>query len=331
MTFAELKDKGNEADADSVVSAFVVTAISSGSLKIGSSAVTATDWAVGSNDVIDASHRAFWTPAADTNGLLSAFAVLAKDNQGSTSATPVSVNVAVTAFNDAPAGAVNITGQATQGAKLTASNTLSDADGLGAISYTWKVGAQVLATGATYRLKASDVGTRITVTASYTDDDGTVESIKSVPTKLIGLVKTGTNKAETLTGTKGDDQLNGAGGNDTLNGGQGNDSLTGGAGNDTFRFDSVLSNNTDVIQDFNVTDDSIQLAQTIFSQLTVGVLKNANFKIGAAANDANDFIIYQSATGDLFYDADGNGAGAAIKIAVLGANMALTAADFIVS
>jgi len=48
------------------------------------------------------------------------------------------------------------------------------------------------------------------------------------------------------------------------------------------------------------------------------------------AADADDYLIYRSGTGALFYDADGNGAGAAVQIAVLGSGLALTVADFTV-
>ncbi|WP_279306465.1 glycoside hydrolase family 113 [Microvirga solisilvae] len=47
-----------------------------------------------------------------------------------------------------------------------------------------------------------------------------------------GVVKNGTEGADSLAGAAGPDTLNGAGGNDTLNGGDGADSLTGGAGDD---------------------------------------------------------------------------------------------------
>ena len=44
---------------------------------------------------------------------------------------------AVANVNDAPTGNVTITGTPTQNQILTASNNLADADGLGAINYTW--------------------------------------------------------------------------------------------------------------------------------------------------------------------------------------------------
>jgi Ca2+-binding RTX toxin-like protein len=71
----------------------------------------------------------------------------------------------------------------------------------------------------------------------------------------------------------------------------------------------------------------------VFTKLTtVGTLNAANFKIiGSAALDADDYILYDKTTGALSYDADGSGAGAAVRVAVLGTNLALTNADFIVT
>ncbi|MEX0744915.1 MAG: DUF4347 domain-containing protein, partial [Phycisphaeraceae bacterium] len=102
ITLAELKAQGNEADVDGTVDAFVVKAVSSGTLRIGATAGTATAWAVGSNDTIDAANNAYWTPASDANGALNAFTAVAKDNNGAESAAPVQAQVGVTPVNDAP-------------------------------------------------------------------------------------------------------------------------------------------------------------------------------------------------------------------------------------
>ena len=58
-------------------------------------------------------------------------------------------------------------------------------------------------------------------------------------------------------------------------------------------------------------------------------LNAANFKIGAPA-DNNDYILYNSTTGALSYDADGSGSGAATTFAMLGPGLALTSANFTV-
>lgn len=118
-----------------------------------------------------------------------------------------------------------------------------------------------------------------------------------------------------------------------LNGGLGNDTLTGGAGIDTFVFDSVLNatTNKDIITDFNVTDDTIRLDQTIFAKLTTLGTLSANFFRSSAtgvAADSNDYILYNTATGALLYDADGSGTGAGIQFATLTNKPSLTVADF---
>ena len=85
LTLAELKAQGNEADVDGTVDAFVVKSVTSGTLKIGTSAGTATAWAAGTNDTIDATNHAYWTPDLNANGTQNAFAVVAKDNSGAES------------------------------------------------------------------------------------------------------------------------------------------------------------------------------------------------------------------------------------------------------
>jgi Ca2+-binding RTX toxin-like protein len=54
--------------------------------------------------------------------------------------------------------------------------------------------------------------------------------------------------------------------------------------------------------------------------------------VGPSAAGANDFILYDTATGELFYDADGSGAGAAVKFAVLASDPdGLSALDFTIT
>jgi serralysin len=61
-----------------------------------------------------------------------------------------------------------------------------------------------------------------------------------------------------------------------------------------------------------------------------GGLAAERFVVGAAAQDASDNIIYNSATGAVLYDSDGNGAAAAIQFAEVDAGLALTHLDFLV-
>jgi Ca2+-binding RTX toxin-like protein len=143
---------------------------------------------------------------------------------------------------------------------------------------------------------------------------------------------------DTLIGGGGADSLNGGAGNDLLVGGTSNDVLYGGTGLDVFRFDSLLGTSTtpniDQITDFVVADDTIQLENSIFTKFgtTTGTINAAYFKSNSTglAADSNDYIIYETDTGKLFYDSNGNAAGGSIQIALLGTNLALTAADFVI-
>jgi len=137
--------------------------------------------------------------------------------------------------------------------------------------------------------------------------------------------------ANRLHGDGGADHLVGLEGNDVLIGGGGSDALRGGAGNDEFRFDTNLNaGNIDSILDYSVADDVIGLDDAVFAGLALGTLSAAAFRVGSAAGDADDRIIYNSATGALFFDADGNGAGAAVQFATLQAGLALTSSEFTV-
>lgn len=147
-----------------------------------------------------------------------------------------------------------------------------------------------------------------------------------------------------LDGGSGNDNLKGDGGKDTLIGGTGNDRLDGGAGNDNlkggtgldlFRFGSALgSGNRDTVGDFNAADDTIELENALFAKLTAtGTLGAAYFRASGTglAADGNDYILYNTTTGVLCYDADGSGAGAALQFATLTGVPTLTCADFVVS
>lgn len=86
----------------------------------------------------------------------------------------------------------------------------------------------------------------------------------------------------------------------------------------------------DTISGFSVADDTIRLDNAIFAGTGADntTLLAGAFSIGPTAADADDRIIYNSATGALSYDANGNGAGGVTQFATLAAGLALTNADF---
>ncbi len=97
-------------------------------------------------------------------------------------------SVAVLNVNDAPTGEPVITGLAEQNQTLSAdTSAITDLDGItGAYSYQWKAdGVNIGVNSPNLLLSQSEVGKAITVTVSYTDDGGTVESITSTATSAV--------------------------------------------------------------------------------------------------------------------------------------------------
>ncbi|MFA5950564.1 MAG: hypothetical protein WC807_09810, partial [Hyphomicrobium sp.] len=122
---------------------------------------------------------------------------------GTAEAVTSAATSAVGNVNDAPTGGVSISGTATQGQTLTAGNTLADADGLGTVSYQWSRDGVAIsgATAGTYTLAEADVGHAITVTASYTDGQGTAEAVTSAATSAVGNVNDAPTGGVSIAGT----------------------------------------------------------------------------------------------------------------------------------
>src|SRR5688572_1124684 len=155
----------------------------------------------------------------------------------------------------------------------------------------------------------------------------------------------GTSSADSITGSSGNDSIDGLGGNDTAHGGSGDDSLRGGGGADVLRgnggldvlhgglgvdnlgggidadifaFSDMGAANADSITDFVSGQDKIQLDGSVFT----GIGADGSF---------GERIIYESGTRQLWYDADGSGAGARQLIATLQSGATLTASDIVVA
>ena len=150
---------------------------------------------------------------------------------------------------------------------------------------------------------------------------------------------TGAGGADVIVGGAGADAINGGAGDDVITGGAGADTITLGAGNDTLVFNSLVG--ADTIVDYTVANDVIQLSKAVFSALTTLAgnaltagefrsVANAAALTGgsvAAATDAQQ-IIWNQATGELYYNADGATAGGLTLIGTftnaLGATMVVT-------
>jgi Ca2+-binding RTX toxin-like protein len=151
-----------------------------------------------------------------------------------------------------------------------------------------------------------------------------------------------TGEEDWIDGKKGNDKLNGLGGNDTLIGGAGKDSLTGGAGRDRldggrdadrFVFSAKLDvGGIDTIVKFKHDEDKLALENKVFKAIG-GLLSADEFyaKAGAVkAHDKSDHVIYNKASGDLYYDKDGKGGAAAVLFATLSNKPTLDHGDFLI-
>jgi hypothetical protein len=230
ITFAEIAAQGDEGDVDGTVTDFVVKGLASGTMRIGTSAAAATAFAAGVNDTIDATHHAYWTAAQHANGTLGAFTVVAKDNDGVESGTPVSVQVNVTPVNDPPtAGAVTLAAidedsgpRVITQAELLANSSDPDGPPLTAVNLHISAGFGSLADNGngtwSYTPAAND---DTSVTFSYQVTDGTTPVATSAklfinPVSNAPPIESGTPGDDSFTALAGIRQFDGLGGIDTM-------------------------------------------------------------------------------------------------------------------
>jgi Ca2+-binding RTX toxin-like protein len=116
----------------------------------------------------------------------------------------------------------------------------------------------------------------------------------------------------------------GNGANDFLAGLAGDDVLTGGGGADIFRFSEA---GADIITDFTSGTDIIYVDGAVF--IPNGTLSLVQGSGAQVAPDENSAFLYDDLTGILSFDADGNGAGAAVAFANIGAGTLIALGDLI--
>ena len=147
----------------------------------------------------------------------------------------------------------------------------------------------------------------------------------------LGNTITGNVGRNALSGKSGADSLDGGAGKDKLDGGKGHDTLTGGVGADKFVFSApAKAANADVITDFNSAHDVIVLSHKVFKALAKGTISDADAAYATDADAASAHLVYDSATGVLFYDRDGAGSAGDVKIATLSPGLTLTADNFLI-
>lgn len=162
------------------------------------------------------------------------------------------------------------------------------------------------------------------------------DTIIAVATYTLGNNIEALNLSGTLainaTGNTANNTVIGNSANNSINGGLGNDTLTGDLGNDTFVFNTKLgATNVDTITDF-ATGDKIALSGSIFSKLKGDKDLSDNFVL-ASATTTKQYLIYNTTTGKLYYDADGSATkSSAIEIAIIGvdSHAILTVSDVLI-
>lgn len=132
---------------------------------------------------------------------------------------------------------------------------------------------------------------------------------------------------DSLAGGADHDRLSGGNGADTLIGGSGNDVLGGGADADDFVFSGTADNGHDHVVDFVHGVDRLVFTGADYGFAAGQVLGAADFTVGAAAVGSSAQFIWDVATRHLWFDADGDGAGAAVELALISGSAAVTKDD----
>jgi len=151
-------------------------------------------------------------------------------------------------------------------------------------------------------------------------------------------VLVGNDRDNLLQGGEGNDELYGGAGRDNLSGGAGNDVLrgdagidilSGGIGQDVFVFNNLGS--VDFVIDFTGGVDRLQLVGSLFQGIGLvgSAMSSSSFRSGTSpvAADADDHVLYNSQSGALFYDPDGNGTDVMLQFATLSGAPALVSSD----
>ncbi|MBU9698758.1 heme peroxidase [Rhodobacteraceae bacterium HSP-20] len=160
------------------------------------------------------------------------------DGMGYTETLVSDATAAVVDSNVAPTGALTISDTTPQSGQTLFASSLNirDANGFNPVttqqSFQWQSSADGVtwtdiagATGVSFQPGAGQLGLQLRATVTFTDGEGTVESVTSAATRAVGNTINGTASAETLTGTAGDDVISGLRGNDTINAGAGDDTI----------------------------------------------------------------------------------------------------------
>lgn len=145
-------------------------------------------WLVDGQAVAGATDATFRLSSQNYVGKKVTARVVHTDALGFTEPAIESTSATVENTNDAPTGAIEIVGEPIEDGVLTAVQSLSDLDGLPSeLHYQWFAGDELIphATASKWVLQQAQVGQRISVQVSYTDNLGTLEKVSSAATQAV--------------------------------------------------------------------------------------------------------------------------------------------------
>lgn len=154
-------------------------------------------------------------------------------------------------------------------------------------------------------------------------DSGSVTKIGASSSDTLHYINhaVGSGLSDTITGNASSNTLIGGNGADTLTGKFGSDYLSGGDGADVFNYTTTHSSEGgDYINDFDSGVDSFKFSSAggyVWSGTPFATSSDYNGSTGTGLSAGVQQFIYDSTDRQLWYDADGAGAGAGVLIATL--------------